>query len=60
VNITGEGQANGLSNYTFTAVISDSSPDEMGIEIRKPDGSLLLSETTQAITGGTGFAVTIN
>jgi hypothetical protein len=58
ITITGEGEANGLPGYSFIAVISDGNPDAMGIEIREPDGSVLLSTSNQDTTGG-GFTVII-
>ena len=60
VTVTGEGTANGLTGYTFSAVISDGNPDAMGMEIRKPDGSLLLSTISQTIIGGIGYTITNN
>jgi hypothetical protein len=38
--IVGIGDVNGEAGYTFTAVVKDEDPDSMGIEIRRPDGSL--------------------
>jgi hypothetical protein len=60
VTITGQGTANGLAGYPFSSVISDGNPDAMGMEIRNPDGSLLLREVSRAIIGGIGYTVTNN
>lgn len=45
--ITGTGTMNGTPNYTFTATITDGSPDSTGIVIYSPGGALYFS------TGGT-------
>ncbi|MBI5050293.1 MAG: RHS domain-containing protein [Nitrospirae bacterium] len=57
--VTGVGTVNGSPNYTFTATITDSSlgnqpsqPDAMGIEIKKPDGTLYYSALSQPAASG--------
>lgn len=50
--ITGTGTVNGVRKHTFTATISDGSPDAMGIEIRRPNGSLRYSAVHQAVRAG--------
>ncbi|MBI5055539.1 MAG: putative metal-binding motif-containing protein, partial [Nitrospirae bacterium] len=60
-SVTGAGSMNGIAGYTFTATITDGSPDGMGIEVRKPDGTLYFREPS---AGGTrailrwGFNIT--
>ena len=51
--IEGTGRLNDKRGYKFTVIVIDSSPDEMGIEIRKPDGGLYYSVPTLAVRGGT-------
>ncbi len=60
VTVTGVGTANELAGYTFSAVITDGNPDAMGMEIRKPDGSLLMSTVSRDIIDGIGYTVTNN
>jgi hypothetical protein len=55
--VTGIGTVNGVSGYTFTATISDGSPDAMGLEIKKPDGTSYFSTSSQAVSSG-NFTVT--
>lgn len=50
--VTGTGRVNGVPDYTFTATVSDGSPDAMGIEIRKPDGSLRYSADSNTLSRG--------
>jgi hypothetical protein len=42
----------GTGNYTFTATVTDSSPDSFGFVIRKADGGLYYSAPTKSISGG--------
>ncbi|MBI4837631.1 MAG: fibronectin type III domain-containing protein [Nitrospirae bacterium] len=48
--VTGVGALNEVPNYTFTVTITDGSPDAMGIEIRKPNGTLHFKDPPE---GGT-------
>ncbi|MBI5196423.1 MAG: SBBP repeat-containing protein [Nitrospirae bacterium] len=41
-----------ISGCTFTATITDGSTDAVGLEIRKPDGTLYYSAASQTITSG--------
>ncbi|RJQ43130.1 MAG: hypothetical protein C4538_12520 [Nitrospiraceae bacterium] len=50
--VTGTGTVNGTSGCTFTATITDSNPDAIAIEIRKPDGTLHYSSVSQTISSG--------
>lgn len=50
--ISGTGKINGVSGYTFTATITDGSPDSFGIIIRKADGGIHYSAGPGAISGG--------
>ncbi|MBI4837779.1 MAG: putative metal-binding motif-containing protein [Nitrospirae bacterium] len=50
--VTGAGSVNGAAGYTFTATISDGSPDTMGLEIKKPDGTNYFSTSSQAVISG--------
>ncbi len=50
--ITGTGKVKGRAGYTFTATVTDGSPDSMGIEIYKPDGTLYFSADPEAISKG--------
>jgi hypothetical protein len=52
VKVTGEGEVNGDQGYTFTAKISDSSPDTMGIEILTSDGDFYYEADPEAISIG--------
>ncbi|MEW6089279.1 MAG: PKD domain-containing protein [bacterium] len=52
VTIKGIGTVNGGGGYSWTAIISDSNPDSMGIEILKPDGSLYFKANSQQIING--------
>jgi hypothetical protein len=40
VTISGNGTVNGVGGYKFVAFVTDGSPDQFGITINKPDGSL--------------------
>ncbi|MBI5195025.1 MAG: DUF1566 domain-containing protein [Nitrospirae bacterium] len=50
--VTGVGTVNGTSGYTFTATITDGSPDTMGLEINKPDGTPYFSSSSQQVSSG--------
>ncbi len=53
--INGTGEVNRIPHYTFTAIISKSNPDQIGIEIFKPEsigGSLYYRATPLALTEG--------
>ncbi|MBI5050773.1 MAG: putative metal-binding motif-containing protein, partial [Nitrospirae bacterium] len=50
--VTGTGTVNGAPNYTFTATVTEGSPDAMGIEIKKLDGTLYYSAPSQVIASG--------
>lgn len=50
--ITGTGTVNGVGGYTFTATVTDRSPDSFGIVIRKPDGNTHYSAPAKNISGG--------
>ncbi len=50
--IRGTGKVKGMKGYTFTATVTDGSPDRMGIEIYKPDGTLYFSADPEAISEG--------
>jgi hypothetical protein len=52
VTISGEGTVNGVSGYTFTATVTDGTPDAMGIEIRNSGGSVYYNSASQNITNG--------
>jgi hypothetical protein len=50
--IRGTGTVNGVSGYTFTATVSDGSPDNFGITIKKSDGSVYYSAGPGNTSGG--------
>jgi hypothetical protein len=50
--IKGTGTVNGINGYTFTATITDGSPDSFEIKIKKPDGNIYYSAGPGAISGG--------
>lgn len=50
--IAGTGTVNGVSGYTFTATVTDGTPDTFGITIKKSDGSTYYSAGPGAISGG--------
>ena len=52
VTIIGEGKIGSATGYTFTATATDGSPDQFGITINKPDGSLYYSANPADISGG--------
>jgi hypothetical protein len=52
VMISGSGNVNRAKGYTFTATVTNGSPDRFSIEIRKPDGSVYHSAGPKATSGG--------
>ncbi|MEW5744162.1 MAG: thrombospondin type 3 repeat-containing protein [Nitrospirota bacterium] len=52
VTMSGTGTVNGAGGYTFTATVTDGSPDSFGITIRKPDGTLYYSAGARNASGG--------
>ncbi|MBI5194749.1 MAG: hypothetical protein HZA10_00335 [Nitrospirae bacterium] len=55
--VTGTGTVNGTAGYTFTATITDGSPDAIGVQIKKSDGTLYYNALSKAVTSG-NFTVT--
>lgn len=49
---TGVGTINGTTGYSFVATFTNGTPDSIGIEIRKPDGSLHYKATPKTVSGG--------
>ena len=52
VSISGAGTVNGQQGYTFTAQATDAAPDQFGITINRPDGTLFYSANPANISGG--------
>jgi hypothetical protein len=50
--IAGVGTVNGVAGYTFTATVTNGSPDSFGIVIKKPDGTTYYSAGPKNISGG--------
>ncbi|MEW5802680.1 MAG: choice-of-anchor Q domain-containing protein [bacterium] len=50
--ISGTGTVNGVGGYTFTATVTDGSPDSFGIIINKPDNSPYYSKGPATTSGG--------
>ena len=50
--ISGTGTVNGASGYTFTATVTNGSPDTFGIVIRKSNGSTYYSAGPKNVSGG--------
>jgi hypothetical protein len=50
--VTGKGTVNGANGYTFTATVTDGSPDSFGITIRKSDGTIYYSAGPGSVSGG--------
>lgn len=50
--ISGNGTVNGVGNFSFTATITDASPDIFGIVIKKPNGTIYYTAGPKAISGG--------
>ncbi|MBI5194704.1 MAG: putative metal-binding motif-containing protein [Nitrospirae bacterium] len=50
--ITGAGKVNNVTGYTFTATITDGTPDAMGLEIKKSDGTVYYSAPSQNVSSG--------
>ena len=51
--ISGIGKVNNVPGYTFTATITDGSPDAMGIEIHKPDGTIYYNAVSKKAKSST-------
>ena len=43
---------NGIGGYTFTATVTNGSPDSLGIVIKKSDGTIYYSAGPKNISGG--------
>jgi hypothetical protein len=52
VSISGTGKVGSTTGYSFTATATDRSPDQFGITINKPDGSLYYSVNPADVSGG--------
>jgi hypothetical protein len=50
--ISGTGTVNGIAWHTFTATITDGTPDSFGITIKKSDGSVYYSAGPGNTSGG--------
>ena len=50
--ISGTGTVNGVGGYTFTATVTNGSPDTFAIVIKKPDGTTYYSAGPKSISGG--------
>jgi hypothetical protein len=50
--ISGTGTVNGVGGYTFTATMTNGSPDTFGIVIKKSDGTIYYSVGPKNISGG--------
>jgi hypothetical protein len=50
--ISGTGTVNGVGGYTFTATVTNESPDTFGIVIKKSDGTTYYSAGPKNISGG--------
>ncbi len=51
--VTGAGTVNGTAGYTFTATITNGSPDSIAIEIRRTaDNTVYYSSGSKAVTSG--------
>jgi len=50
--ISGTGTVNGVVGYTFTATVTNGSPDTFAIVIKKPDGAIYYSAGPKTISGG--------
>ena len=46
------GTVNGVAGYTFITTVTNGTPDSIGLEIRKPDGSLYFSAPVKNVSGG--------
>jgi hypothetical protein len=51
-SISGTGTVNGVGGYTFTATVTNGSPDSFGIVIKKPDGTTYYSAGPENLSGG--------
>lgn len=52
VRIEGTGSVNGVAGYSFTATMTDASPDTFAIAIRRPDGTSHFSAAGQPLVAG--------
>ena len=50
--ISGTGPVNGVGGYSFTATITDGSPDSFGITIKNSKGSVYYSAGSKKVSGG--------
>jgi hypothetical protein len=50
--ISGSGTGNGVAGYTFTATVTNGSPDSFGITILRSNGSVYYSAGPKNINGG--------
>lgn len=50
--ISGSGTVNGAGGYSFTATVTNGSPDGFAIGIRRPDGSTYYSAGPKNVSGG--------
>lgn len=50
--ISGTGTVSGIRGYTFTANVTNGSPDTFAIVIKKPDGATYYSAGQKNISGG--------
>ena len=50
--ITGAGKVNNVSGYTFTATITNGSPDKMGLQIKKSDGTIYYNAVSKDLSSG--------
>lgn len=50
--ISGAGTVNGVGGYTFTATVTNGSPDSFGIVIKKSDSSPYYSAGPKNVSGG--------
>jgi hypothetical protein len=50
--ISGTGTVNGVAGYKFITTVTNGAPDSIGMEIRKPDGSLYFNALPKNVSGG--------
>lgn len=50
--ITGSGNVNNVSGYTFTATITDGAADAMGLQIKKSDGTIYYNTASKVLSSG--------
>jgi hypothetical protein len=56
--ITGSGKVNGVTGYTFTAIITDGNPDKMGITILTSGGATYYRAVSSPVASGNFTFVT--